>query len=122
MARFDAAERLEAEQALDHEQLKKEKDKKTDGNGGQDPNASGQWHESESGLEWVVIPEDERGANGRETGIVDIDEVMSQSSDDDDNMDLLPGSQEEDENFTKGNELFFPNTCKILSLNFDAEM
>ena len=104
VARFEAAERLEAEQAADHEQLKKaEQKKKQDADGGQDADASGLWRESESGLEWVVIPEDERGKNGRTR---EEEDAFGNSSDDDDDIDLLGGSQEEDENFTKGEQIF----------------
>ena len=79
-------------------------------------NKSGEWRESEAGLEWVVIPMDKdeddpdkilkRGGTLREAlknhynkDHFDEDEDDDKDSDD---LEILPTSQEEDENFTKG--------------------
>jgi hypothetical protein len=74
---------------------------------------SGEWKESESGLEWVVIPMEteepgdvlEKGGTLREALQNHYDQDNfdeNQSDQDSDELDLIPASQEDDENFTKG--------------------
>ena len=102
---------MEAEQVAEREQMKKaEREKRLDPETNLDGNASGQWQESEAGLEWVVIPEDERGNNGQTNNDnhIDNNDEASNCSDD---LQVMPGSQEEDENFTKGKERFPCKPC-----------
>ncbi|KAK2147650.1 hypothetical protein LSH36_543g04009 [Paralvinella palmiformis] len=77
-------------------------------------NKSGEWKESEAGLEWVVIPMDKsdedpdailkRGGTLREALKNHYNKDHFDDEDDDkesDDLEIMPTSQEEDENFTK---------------------
>jgi hypothetical protein len=89
VSRFECAQRLEEEQDQEREAARKrEKERNNGGSMGEfdelEPGEkSGEWRESESGLEWVVIP---------------MDQQSNESSED---LEILPSSQDEDENFTK---------------------
>lgn len=62
---------------------------------------SGEWRESEVGLEWVVIPIDDLQA--KKDKLEALEDIDSRSSGDTSNdLEVIPGSQDEDETFTKG--------------------
>ena len=62
-----------------------------DGGGTEEAEQSGVWQESESGLEWVVIPVEDKGDNEGKDDEGDDSELRIQTS-----------SQDDDENVTKG--------------------
>ena len=92
VSRFECAQRLEEEQDQEREAARKrEKERNGTPSGYPGENdevepgeKSGEWRESDSGLEWVVIPMDQ------------------QSNDSSEELEILPSSQDEDEDFTKG--------------------
>ena len=105
MQHHDAARRVEEEhdQELDRRNTDHSKtpggstaaDGVADGGGGTDEaEQSGVWQESESGLEWVVIPAEEKG--GDEGG------KDGEEDEDDSELRIQTSSQDDDENVTKG--------------------
>ena len=71
-----------------------------DGGGGtEEAEQSGVWQESESGLEWVVIPVEDKGEGSKDDG------------DDDSELRIQTSSQDDDENVTKGSEIFHSKYC-----------
>ncbi len=108
--RLEAARRSEEEQEEERKRKKKEReiqkalevetakcnDNRVAVDG--DPDETAEWQESESGLEWVMIP-----VKRNKHGVMITDEQENKNSDSDDEDDLqLLGQGEEDEMFTNG--------------------
>ena len=120
MQHHDAARRVEEEhdRELDRRNTDHSKtpggstaaDGVADGGGGtEEAEQSGVWQESESGLEWVVIPVEDKGDGGKD------------DEDDDSELRIQTSSQDDDENVTKGSGIFLSKYCSFFLVScFDT--
>ncbi|ELT99924.1 hypothetical protein CAPTEDRAFT_225551 [Capitella teleta] len=98
--RLEAAKKFEVEHDRELDEKKKRKEEKRSYGSNQKMNVrkSGQWKESDSGLEWIVNPGDEEEAAEDGEEKEDREEEEERGLEDDP---LVPSSQEEQEDLTK---------------------